>query len=143
MHFDGSQHLSLTDLGATLSEAEDLSVRFRTTMADAIIVATRDDASTDKLQVVLGEYIKRFIVFILQVRPTTMSPILIADLFSGFESLSFQFPLMKEESKKNSELLSQCARCTKVMREIFSECLMKRREKEKVVFLYPSSIFWL
>ena len=100
MHFDGSQHLSLTDLGATLSEAEDLSVRFRTTMAEAIIVATRDDTSTDKLQVVLGEHIKRFIVFILQVRPTTMSPILIADLFSGFESLSFQFPLMKEESKK-------------------------------------------
>ena len=90
VHFDGSQHLSLTDLGATLSEAEDLSVRFRTTMADAIIVATRDDASTDKLQVVLGEHIKRFIVFILQVRPTTMSQILIADLFSGFESPSFQ-----------------------------------------------------
>ena len=55
IHFDGSQHLTLNDLGNSRSEAEDLTVRFRTTQKNAFLLATRHDASADKLEMVLGK----------------------------------------------------------------------------------------
>ncbi len=55
LHFSGSQHLTVTDLNANgVTEAEDLSFRFRTRQSDALLVATRDDGgSTDRLEIML------------------------------------------------------------------------------------------
>lgn len=55
VRFSGSDFLRASGgLGAGMSEAEDLRVRFRTTQQDALIVATRDEASADRLEIVLG-----------------------------------------------------------------------------------------
>ena len=55
MRFDGTQHLSLHYFGSRVSEAENLSFRFRTLQKDALMFATRDDTSPDRLQIVLGK----------------------------------------------------------------------------------------
>ena len=55
MRFDGSQHLNLHYFGSRASEAESLSFRFLTMLKDALMFATRDDTSPDRLQIVLGK----------------------------------------------------------------------------------------
>ena len=55
MRFDGTQYLSLFYEGVRITEAEDLSFRFRTLYKDAFIFGTRDTTSPDRLQIILGE----------------------------------------------------------------------------------------
>ena len=54
MRFDGTQHLGLFYGSGRVTEAEDLSFRFRTLEKDAFVVATRDSTSPDRLQITLG-----------------------------------------------------------------------------------------
>ena len=54
MRFDGTQYLSLFYEGVRITEAEDLSFRFRTLEKDVFLVATRDATSPDRLQITLG-----------------------------------------------------------------------------------------
>ena len=53
MRFDGTQHVTLYG-GSRVTEAEDLSFRFRTLEKDALFVATRDTNNPDRLQITLG-----------------------------------------------------------------------------------------
>ena len=55
MRFDGTQYLSLFYEGVRITEAEDLSFRFRTLYKDAFIFGTRDTTSPDRLQIILGK----------------------------------------------------------------------------------------
>ena len=55
MRFDGIQHLSLYYGGTRVSEAENLSFRFRTPEKNALVFATRDATSPDRLQITLGK----------------------------------------------------------------------------------------
>ena len=59
MRFDGTQHLSLYYGGSRVTEAEDLSFRFRTLEKNIFLVATRDATSPDRLQITLGMLYKR------------------------------------------------------------------------------------
>ncbi len=61
VQFDGSsQHLTLRELGAGVSEAETVALRFRTVQKSAVIMATRDDASTDRMEIRMGEEKKNY-----------------------------------------------------------------------------------
>ena len=59
MRFDGTQHIILIG-GSRVTEAEDLSFRFRTLEKDTLFVATRDASSPDRLQITLGRLWKNF-----------------------------------------------------------------------------------
>ena len=55
MRFDGTQHITLYGR-SRVTEAEDLSFRFRTLEKDTLFVATRDNNSPDRLQITLGMF---------------------------------------------------------------------------------------
>ena len=55
VHFDGSQHVRIENLRQEVSESEEINFRFRTEQKDAFILATRDESSTDRLEIVLGK----------------------------------------------------------------------------------------
>ena len=57
MRFDGSQHLSLYYGGNRVSEAENLSFRFRTLESNALVFATRDETSPDRLEISIGKMV--------------------------------------------------------------------------------------
>ena len=56
IHFDGSQHVTFTDPGNGVSEAELLNFRFRTSQKQGLLFTSRDDTSADRLQIYLGKF---------------------------------------------------------------------------------------
>ena len=56
IHFDGSQHVTFSNPGNGVSEAEILTFRFRTDQNNGLLFMTRDETSADRLQVYLGKY---------------------------------------------------------------------------------------
>lgn len=58
LRFDDGQYLSIEGLdGIEATEAEDLSLRFRTKHKDALLLATRHESSSDRLDVSLRKAI--------------------------------------------------------------------------------------
>ena len=57
IHFDGSQHVTFSNPGNGVSEAEILTFRFRTNQNQGLLVMTRDDTSADRLQLFLGNFL--------------------------------------------------------------------------------------
>ena len=55
IHFDGSQHVTFSNPGNGVSEAEILTFRFRTDQNNGLLVMSRDDTSADRMQVYLGK----------------------------------------------------------------------------------------
>ena len=59
IHFDGSQHVTFSNPGNGVSEAEILTFRFRTSQNQGLLVMSRDDTSADRLQLFLGNFLRR------------------------------------------------------------------------------------
>ena len=92
MRFDGSQHLSLYYGGSRVSEAENLSFRFRTQEKTALVFATRDATSPDRLQITLGKLLK---IAIGLVANTTL---FLSCYICETENLYFPFRRWKNQS---------------------------------------------
>ncbi len=54
VHFSSGERLRIYGIGSVKSEADDLTLRFRTIHAHALLFATRDDGSADRMELALG-----------------------------------------------------------------------------------------